>query len=626
MALMALWSSLDEAALKADNKQLRRMLSNRVDVNKPAATPSKLRRSALHAAAMVGHLDKVETLIDRGASLNARDDNGETPLHYAARAGHALIVHALLMRRADHTLRDRRGRLAVHAAVGAAAQERLLQQALEASVEFRFFDMGAWHPFEASAGRQLAYELGQGCAYAAFQAPSGATYIVDFLLLMQMNVVSYFTKSICWRVLPGGAWNCPARPFQGLHAGSQEPRHLAPYEPLLKSLRSQGLAPPPLSDAPPPHSSSSQQGRGGGGSPGASACYDDGPSSSSAGVVYPEVVQSDHHQQQRQYEASSSYHAPRPGHPPLWESRGSSQPQGGSAYDGTPSPSPSGSHRHGSGWITFEAESSPSLSQALVIHPDFHAFQPSAPPAPPSTPPLRPPPPVPAPPAVQRKPDLSSISASFKRLRSSTEEYREVLETFLLGMQRRPPTNNYVAGGPDSGGGSGGGGSALAAARPVYVTALHETQVPAFRVNKFELSKADRRATRGDSRERLAWHGAPMDVVKRIVESGFQLPPPGRARNGQLYGRGVYLAPEERAYTSAEFAPADEDGEKHVLMCRVLLGASEVVPFESTQRAPCSSKFDTGVDNLEAPTRYIVWEDNIHDYILPTHIVSFKYC
>ena len=48
-------------------------------------------------------------------------------------------------------------------------------------------------------------------------------------------------------------------------------------------------------------------------------------------------------------------------------------------------------------------------------------------------------------------------------------------------------------------------------------------------------------------------------------------------------------------------AAESEDGMRFLLLSRVILGKSEVVPRGSTQSCPSSPEFDSGVDNLSSP-------------------------
>jgi ankyrin repeat protein len=71
------------------------------------------RRSALHEAALAGHVDIIDVLLAAGANLEARDALSRTPWLEAARAGRAAVVEHLLPHKPDFTAVDGDGRNAV---------------------------------------------------------------------------------------------------------------------------------------------------------------------------------------------------------------------------------------------------------------------------------------------------------------------------------------------------------------------------------------------------------------------------------------------------------------------------------------------------------------------------------
>ena len=75
------------------------------------------RRSALHEAALAGHVEIIGVLLGAGANLEARDALGRTPWLEAARAGRAAVVEHLLPHKPDLVAVDGEGRNAVQLAV-----------------------------------------------------------------------------------------------------------------------------------------------------------------------------------------------------------------------------------------------------------------------------------------------------------------------------------------------------------------------------------------------------------------------------------------------------------------------------------------------------------------------------
>lgn len=61
-----------------------------------------------------------------------------------------------------------------------------------------------------------------------------------------------------------------------------------------------------------------------------------------------------------------------------------------------------------------------------------------------------------------------------------------------------------------------------------------------------------------------------------------------------------------------------------MVLCRVILGKVELVRHGSEQFHPSCENFDSGVDNLENPNHYVVWNMNMSTHIYPEYVVSFK--
>ncbi|GMI99736.1 hypothetical protein HRI_003642900 [Hibiscus trionum] len=124
----------------------------------------------------------------------------------------------------------------------------------------------------------------------------------------------------------------------------------------------------------------------------------------------------------------------------------------------------------------------------------------------------------------------------------------------------------------------------------------------------------------GDARIRYAWYGASRDEICEIVTHGFSWR--SKAAAGS---HSISLSPAKHLIDSVLSSTVDEIGLRHLLLCRVILGKQEVVTGDSSdQFHPISSEFDSGVDDISAPTKYIIWNSRLNFSILPCYIVSFE--
>ncbi|KAK4427136.1 putative inactive poly [ADP-ribose] polymerase SRO5 [Sesamum alatum] len=123
----------------------------------------------------------------------------------------------------------------------------------------------------------------------------------------------------------------------------------------------------------------------------------------------------------------------------------------------------------------------------------------------------------------------------------------------------------------------------------------------------------------GNANVKYAWFGASKDEISTVLHHGFGLPMTTRT-----HGHAVHLSPVDHPVQSMELASPDEDGLRHMLLCRVILGKTEVVCPGSGQYHPSCEEFDSGVDNLVSPQTYIVWSSSMNTHILPEFVVSFR--
>ncbi|KAI6684529.1 hypothetical protein NL676_030442 [Syzygium grande] len=122
---------------------------------------------------------------------------------------------------------------------------------------------------------------------------------------------------------------------------------------------------------------------------------------------------------------------------------------------------------------------------------------------------------------------------------------------------------------------------------------------------------------------KCAWYAASKEEVFKILSNGFGYS--GRPENNGLYGCGVYFAPYSYPLESVISAPTDEDGLRHLLLCRVILGKSELVSPGSEQSHPSSEEYDMAGNGLSFSMRLRIWSSHLNTRVLPVYIVSFRF-
>ncbi|GMH21483.1 hypothetical protein Nepgr_023325 [Nepenthes gracilis] len=213
----------------------------------------------------------------------------------------------------------------------------------------------------------------------------------------------------------------------------------------------------------------------------------------------------------------------------------------------------------------------------------------------------------------------SSVSDSESSVRGSGAEKLESFTDGLIRVDEEEAVHSVIKEGFTSGLGQFGQRTEVAAIhRRIWSIFSAQANLQAFRI--YFRAFADKHG--GNANVKYAWFGTSKEVVKRIMFHGFG--DEEIRENDGLFGRGVYLSPDDSPLETVKSSVVDEDGVRRVLLCRVLLGKMEVISPGSDQSNPSSEEFDSAVDNLQSPNKYIVWSTNINTHILPEYVVSFK--
>lgn len=131
--------------------------------------------------------------------------------------------------------------------------------------------------------------------------------------------------------------------------------------------------------------------------------------------------------------------------------------------------------------------------------------------------------------------------------------------------------------------------------------------------------KAHQQKANGSANLKQAWFSASKDEISTILSHGF-----GHSIHNGVYGHGIYLSPLDCTLDSLQSSVVDEDGLRYMVLCRVIMGQMERVRPGSEQCFPSSVEYDSGVDDLVSPKKYIVWSCNMNTHIFPDFVISFK--
>jgi ankyrin repeat protein len=110
-------------------------------------------RTALHVAAAYGHDSVVMFLLDSGADIDAREEDGETPLHYATWRSRLETGRLLIERGADIEIRNNWGRTPLLIVARETGNVDMAGMLIEAGAEVNLRDEGGESPLDLAAWR-----------------------------------------------------------------------------------------------------------------------------------------------------------------------------------------------------------------------------------------------------------------------------------------------------------------------------------------------------------------------------------------------------------------------------------------------------------------------------------------
>ncbi|KAK3148719.1 hypothetical protein QOZ80_3AG0207760 [Eleusine coracana subsp. coracana] len=155
----------------------------------------------------------------------------------------------------------------------------------------------------------------------------------------------------------------------------------------------------------------------------------------------------------------------------------------------------------------------------------------------------------------------------------------------------------------------------------IYRTPLLN-QLVQVRSSLFQKEVEVTKSQRGNANVRYAWLPCSMHTMEVMMMRGaLQIAKPQRAA---MYGFGTHLAPANCSNSCANYSDFHEDGIVRMMLCRVIMGNVEVVSPGSKQCQPTNETFDSGVDDIQKPKQYIIWDDNVHKHIYAEYAIVIK--
>lgn len=140
------------------------------------------------------------------------------------------------------------------------------------------------------------------------------------------------------------------------------------------------------------------------------------------------------------------------------------------------------------------------------------------------------------------------------------------------------------------------------------------------RLEAFERQMRLTREKFGDANARYGWLGSRKQDIVGVLINGFVST--GKTTHNADMGAGIYLSPENRAFTSVGLCDVDEKGVQYMLLCRAILGNMGAIKAGSQEEF--LSIYDSGVDNCSNPNYYMMWPSHLRTHICLEYLISFR--
>ncbi|KAM0845431.1 hypothetical protein ACQ4PT_056382 [Festuca glaucescens] len=203
-----------------------------------------------------------------------------------------------------------------------------------------------------------------------------------------------------------------------------------------------------------------------------------------------------------------------------------------------------------------------------------------------------------SPPVLQNSSALNVLRKKIVHVERGSESFMFVQNLFLSGMGSFAVPNNILH---------------IHRYSPKDITAQ-------CRLEAFERQMRLTGQKSGTAMARYGWLGSRKQDIVSVITNG--LLSTEKITHETEIGAGIYLSPENRAFTSVGFCDVDEKGVQYMLLCRAILGNTGVIKPGSQEEF--LRMYDSGVDNCSNPNYYVMWPSHLGTHISLEYLISFR--
>ncbi|XBH98851.1 hypothetical protein VPH35_128301 [Triticum aestivum] len=203
-----------------------------------------------------------------------------------------------------------------------------------------------------------------------------------------------------------------------------------------------------------------------------------------------------------------------------------------------------------------------------------------------------------SPPVIQSSCALDILRKKIVHVERGSESFLFVQNLFLSGMGSFAVPNNIL-----------------------HIHRYSPKDIPAQRrLEAFEKQLRLTGQKSGNANAKYGWLGSRKQDIVSVIVNGFVST--GKNTHDTAMADGIYLSPENRAFTSVGLCDVDEKGVQYMLLCRAILGKTGVI--KSGSQEEFLGIYDSGVDDCSNPNYYVIWPSHRSTNISLEYLISFR--